>query len=163
MTRRSLTHCPSYKLNKLRRILPQATQFRVTFTFFSISFFLEKHLDTLSADSRFETFFTTKPVFVERQGCYSALLTFLVGWYPSAVGLPPGDIILAQLACPLNDINFFPTSGLYYKHTTIVNYASSIVNKLKALLTDGTRAVIYNRRVFTGQTTGITNPSLYKH
>ncbi len=31
---------------------------------------------------------------------------FLVGWHPSAVSLPPGDIILAQLACPLNDIIF---------------------------------------------------------
>ncbi len=34
------------------------------------------------------------------------------------------------------------TSGLYYKHTTIVNYASSVVNKLGALLTDNARVII---------------------
>jgi hypothetical protein len=45
-----------------------------------------------------------------------------------------------------------PTSGLYYKHTTIINYASSIVNKLEALLTDDAR-VIYDRHVFIVQAT----------
>ncbi len=35
--------------------------------------------------------------------------------------------------------------GLYYKHTMIVNYASSVVKKLEALLTDDARVVIYNR------------------
>jgi hypothetical protein len=39
-------------------------------------------------------------------------------------------------------------SGQYYKHMTIVNYASSIVNRLKALLTDDARVVIYDRHVF---------------
>jgi hypothetical protein len=33
-------------------------------------------------------------------------------------------------------------SGLYYKHTMIINYASSIVNKLEALLTDDAGVVI---------------------
>jgi hypothetical protein len=37
---------------------------------------------------------------------FSALFTFWVGWHPSAVNLPPGDVIFAQLACPLNDIIF---------------------------------------------------------
>ena len=37
---------------------------------------------------------------------YSTLFTLLVGWHTSAVSFPPGDIILAQLACPLNDIIF---------------------------------------------------------
>ncbi len=47
------------------------------------------------------------PMFVERWHSYSALFTFLVVWHASAVGfLPPGDIILAQLTCPLNDIFF---------------------------------------------------------
>ena len=41
--------------------------------------------------------------------------------------------------------------GLYYKHTTIVNYASSVVNKLEALLTDDARVVIYDRHVFIVQ------------
>jgi len=45
------------------------------------------------------------------------------------------------------------TSGLYYKHMMIVNYASSIVNKLKALLTGDARVIIYNRHVFIVQAT----------
>jgi len=44
-------------------------------------------------------------------------------------------------------------SGLYYKHTTIVNYTSSIVNKLEALLTDDARVVIDDRLVFIVQAT----------
>jgi hypothetical protein len=44
--------------------------------------------------------------------------------------------------------------GLYYKNTTIVNYASSIVNKLKALLTDNARVIIYDHHVFIVQATG---------
>jgi hypothetical protein len=28
----------------------------------------------------------------------------VVGWHTSGVSLSPGDVILAQLACPLNDI-----------------------------------------------------------
>jgi hypothetical protein len=40
------------------------------------------------------------------------------------------------------------TCGQYYKHMTIVNDDSSIVNKLEALLTDDARGVIYDRRKF---------------
>jgi hypothetical protein len=47
--------------------------------------------------------------------------------------------------------------GLYYKHTTIINYASSIVNKLEALLTDNARVVIYDCHVFIVQATGLVN------
>jgi len=36
----------------------------------------------------------------------------------------------------------------------IVNYASSIINKLKALLTDDARVIIYDRHVFVVQATG---------
>ncbi len=43
--------------------------------------------------------------------------------------------------------------GLYYKHTTIVNYASSIINKLEALLIDDTRVIIYDFHVFIVQAT----------
>jgi hypothetical protein len=39
------------------------------------------------------------------------------------------------------------TSGLYYKHMTIVNYASNIVNNLEALLTDNARVIIYDYHV----------------
>ncbi len=46
------------------------------------------------------------------------------------------------------------TSGLYYKHTMIVNYASSIINKLEALLTDDARVIIYDHHVFIVQATG---------
>ncbi len=46
------------------------------------------------------------------------------------------------------------TSGLYYKRMTIVNYPSSVVNKLEALLTDDAGVVIYDRRVFIVQATG---------
>jgi hypothetical protein len=44
--------------------------------------------------------------------------------------------------------------GLYYKHMTIVNYASSIINKLKALHTDDARVVIYDCHMFIVQATG---------
>jgi hypothetical protein len=49
---------------------------------------------------------------------------------------------------------FVISCALYYKHTTIVNYASSMVNKLEALLTDNARVVIYNCHVFIVQATG---------
>jgi hypothetical protein len=42
----------------------------------------------------------------------------LVGWHAGAVSLSPGDIILAHLACPMNDIIF--VSGVFslslYRH-----------------------------------------------
>ncbi len=37
--------------------------------------------------------------------------------------------------------------GLYYKHTTIVNYTSSVINKPGALLTDDARVIIYDHHV----------------
>jgi hypothetical protein len=37
----------------------------------------------------------------------------------------------------------------------IVNYPSSIINKLKALLTDDARVIIYDRHVFIVQATGL--------
>ncbi len=47
----------------------------------------------------------------------------------------------------------FCTSGLYYKDIMIVNYTSSVVNKLEALITDDARVVIYDCRVFIVQAT----------
>jgi hypothetical protein len=47
-------------------------------------------------------------------------------------------------------------SGLYYKHTMIVNYASSVVNKLEALLTDDPIVIIYDHHVFIVQATELT-------
>ncbi len=49
----------------------------------------------------------------------------------------------------------FKSSGLYYKHTIIINDASSIINKLEAMLTDDTRVIIYDRHVFIVQATGV--------
>ncbi len=43
--------------------------------------------------------------------------------------------------------------GLYYKHVTIVKYASSGVNKLKAELNDDARVVIYDHHMFILQAT----------
>ncbi len=34
------------------------------------------------------------------------MFTFLVEWHAGAVSLPSGDVIFAQLACPLNDVIF---------------------------------------------------------
>jgi hypothetical protein len=45
--------------------------------------------------------------------------------------------------------------GLYYKHVTMVNYASSSVNKLKASLIDDTSIVIYDHHMFIVQATAV--------
>ena len=45
------------------------------------------------------------------------------------------------------------TSGLYYKHVTIVNDTSSGINKLKASLNDDARVVIYDHQMFIVQAT----------
>ena len=45
-------------------------------------------------------------------------------------------------------------SGQYYKHVTIVNDASSGVNKLQASLNDAARGVIYEHHIFIVQATG---------
>ncbi len=49
----------------------------------------------------------------------------------------------------------FITNGLYYKHMMIVTYASSIINKLEALLTDDAKVTIYHRHVFIVQATNL--------
>jgi hypothetical protein len=70
-------------------------------------------------------FYLAKTMFVERKVHYSALFTNLVMWQAGAVGFPPSDVILAQLACPLSDIMFCLHSGrtnlLFYKHWAKVN------------------------------------------
>jgi hypothetical protein len=45
--------------------------------------------------------------------------------------------------------------GLYYKHVTMVVYASSGVNKLKASLNDDTSILIYDRHMFIVQATAV--------
>jgi hypothetical protein len=46
-------------------------------------------------------------------------------------------------------------SGLYYKHITIVNDDTCVINKFEASLTDDTRVVIYDHRMFIVQVTGV--------
>ncbi len=48
------------------------------------------------------------------------------------------------------------TPKVFYKHTTILNDNSSVVNKMEALLTDDTRDVIYDRHMFIIQATGFS-------
>ncbi len=47
-------------------------------------------------------------------------------------------------------------NGLYYKHVTIVNYASSGFNKLRASHNDDARVVIYDPHMFIVQATDQT-------
>ncbi len=47
-----------------------------------------------------------------------------------------------------------PTSGLFYKHITIVNYDFSIINKFTASLNDNARVIIYDCHMFIVQATG---------
>jgi len=49
------------------------------------------------------------------------------------------------------------TCGLYYKHVTIVNYASSSINTLKASLNDNARVIIYDHHMFIAQATDDTH------
>ncbi len=65
-------------------------------------------------------------MFEEKQVGYSALFILLVGWHTHAVSLPPGDIILAQLAWPLNDVIFClhrEQLTYLYKHSAECHYA----------------------------------------
>ncbi len=62
--------------------------------------------------------------------------------------------------CATNSLTLFDstsastTSGLYYKHTTIVNYASSVVSEQIFQFIDDAWVVIYDRHVFIVQATG---------
>ncbi len=82
-----------------------------------------------------------KSMFVERQVCYSALFTYLVGWHASAVSLPPSDDILVQLAFPLSDIIFCLYSGLtdpsVYKHCQVQSLHKKMFNNVFFISTLG--------------------------
>ncbi len=54
------------------------------------------------------------------------------------------------------------TSGVYYKHVTIINDDSSIVNKFQGSLTDDTRVVIYDHHRFIVQATAYNGQILIK-
>jgi hypothetical protein len=47
------------------------------------------------------------------------------------------------------------SSGLYYKHMMIVNYASSVINEQSFQLIDDARVIIYDRHVFIVQATEV--------
>jgi hypothetical protein len=50
-------------------------------------------------------------------------------------------------------ITFAKTSGLYYKHSTVINDDSSIINKFEASLADDARVIIYDCHRFIVQAT----------
>ncbi len=50
------------------------------------------------------------------------------------------------------------TGALHYKDITIVNDDSSVVNKFRASLIDAARVIIYDRRMFIVQATGLMLP-----
>jgi hypothetical protein len=54
--------------------------------------------------------------------------------------------------------NEIDTCSLYFKHITMVNYDSSIVNKFGASLTDDARVVIYDFQKFIVEATGLHQP-----
>ncbi len=53
------------------------------------------------------------------------------------------------------------TCGLYYKHVTIVNDNSSVINKGSLKLIDNARVVIYDLNRFIIQATGINVIKLF--
>jgi hypothetical protein len=75
----------------------------------------------------------------------------------------PGKACKEQTLYLITKINKFRTKsfyeigpcGLYYKHITIINYDSGIVNKLAASLTDDARVVIYDCHMFIVQAPGL--------
>jgi hypothetical protein len=44
--------------------------------------------------------------------------------------------------------------GLYYKHITMVNDDSSVINKFEASLADNARVIIYDQHMFIVQVAG---------
>ncbi len=53
-----------------------------------------------------EQVFTIPLNICREMGSLLSFVYFLVGWHTGAVSLPPGEAILAQQACTLNDIIF---------------------------------------------------------
>ncbi len=70
------------------------------------------------------------------------------------VGLKPQyNFLIDKYLLLLIQIN--DTSGLYYKHITIVNDHSGIGNKFQASLTDEARVFIYNGHMFIVEATDL--------
>jgi hypothetical protein len=53
------------------------------------------------------------------------------------------SVVMLSVVAPLI-LLWTEASGLYYKHITIVNDDTGVVNKFEASLTDKTRVVIYD-------------------
>jgi hypothetical protein len=70
---------------------------------------------------------------------------------------------MTKISALINVNNFLNTNllrdlcGMHYKLTRIANHASSIVDKLEALLTDDARVIIYDHHVLIVQATGGQN------
>ncbi len=58
---------------------------------------------------------------------------------------------------PLSTASKVVSSGLYYKHITIVNDDTTVTPQFGALLTDDARVIIYNCNMFIIQATGPYN------
>ena len=54
-----------------------------------------------------------------------------------------------------DEFKFKANCSLYYKHITIVNDDTSIVNKLETSLIDDARVIIYDRYMYIVQTTDL--------
>jgi hypothetical protein len=81
-----------------------------------------------------------------------------VNWKLVETRLPWGVLFLLGGGFALSDacVKVTHKNGLYYKHMTIINLASSIVNKLEALLTDDARVNIYDHLVIIVQATSVS-------
>jgi hypothetical protein len=71
----------------------------VLIAFFSS--FLLRPLTVLMKQARQLVYTVKQSIYLDVYG-----LLFWSCWHVSAVSLPPGDVILAQLSCPLNDVIF---------------------------------------------------------
>ncbi len=69
--------------------------------------------------------------------------------------------LLMMLESSFKIVTCLYNKPLYYKHTAIINYASSVINKLEALFTYDARVVIYNCHVFKVQATGACTIKLF--
>jgi len=57
--------------------------------------------------------------------------------------------------------NNIDTSGLYYKHITIINDNFSIIGKIEDSLTDDARVIIYILHMFIVEATGVNVINLF--
>jgi hypothetical protein len=99
--------------------VPATSAARNSLLFFS---FLLRSFTILMKQSRQAVRIIKQSIFVFRYLWvhYSALFIFLFVWHASAVSLPPSNVTLVPLVCPLSDVMFCLHSGILnlslYKH-----------------------------------------------